>query len=60
MRKIRLLVASALAASALVTAAPAAHATTCRIDLPGGDAVCAAYFTAVRAACEATQKYCIQ
>ena len=45
MRKIKIGIAAvAVAAASLLPAAPA-KASTCTSDLPGGEAVCAVYFT---------------
>lgn len=45
MRKLKLgVVTAAVAAASLLPAAPA-KASTCQSELPGGEVVCAAYFT---------------
>lgn len=57
MRKIRMMaVAGAVAAATLLPAAPA-KAGTCQADLPGGEVVCAAYFTVGYVECKVLGKY---
>lgn len=57
MKKIKLgLAAAAVAAATLIPAAPA-KAGTCQADLPGGELVCAAYFTVGYVECKVLGKY---
>lgn len=57
MRKIKIgLAACAVAAASLVPAAPA-KAGTCQTDLPGGEVVCAVYFTVGYLECKVLGKY---
>lgn len=57
MKKIKMgLVTAAVAAASLLPVAPA-KASTCQSNLPGGEVVCAVYFTAAYVECKVLGKY---
>lgn len=57
MKRIKIgLAAAAVAAATLLPAAPA-KASTCQSNLPGGEVVCAVYFTAGYLECKYLGKY---
>lgn len=57
MKKLKLgLVAAAVGAASLLPAAPA-KASTCQSNLPGGEVVCAVYFTVAYVECKYLGKH---